>query len=373
MKKFLTAFAAGAVTFAFIFTNVAAGESVKLSANEIKDGTAIVIENGRTLVPLRTAAESVGAEVEWNPNLKEASCVKNGKTVKFTINGDSIDVIYNSSDTTEKIPVDVPAKIINGFTYVPIRALAECLDVKVEWDAETKTVLLYPLDENVSEKNEIIENIPDDGANENFYQEVKAKDGTVVLKTEIKPFIINSDGKGAETIQNTYKKEAQKEVKDFIELFGEDAESYYNTLEEEGNSDDMIAAGGLPWILSIENEVTYIDDEKVSVLKTSYQNTGGAHPITMLSGAVYDLETGRELTLKDIFGDDSEILKKAEDGFKQMIKAEPEAYFEDAADTLDISKADYYIDGDGFTFFYNRYEIAPYARGLVAYTVERER
>ena len=42
----------------------------------------------------------------------------------------------------EVIELDVAPQIIGSRTLVPVRAVAESFDCKVEWEAETKTVII---------------------------------------------------------------------------------------------------------------------------------------------------------------------------------------------------------------------------------------
>ena len=42
----------------------------------------------------------------------------------------------------EEIELDVPAKIINGRTLVPVRFIADCFGVDVQWDETLKIVKL---------------------------------------------------------------------------------------------------------------------------------------------------------------------------------------------------------------------------------------
>jgi hypothetical protein len=39
--------------------------------------------------------------------------------------------------------LDVPASIIDGRTMVPIRFVAEAMDSVVDWDGDTKTVIIF--------------------------------------------------------------------------------------------------------------------------------------------------------------------------------------------------------------------------------------
>ena len=61
---------------------------------------------------------------------------KNGIIVSFTIDEPEVSINYN------KKKIDAPAAIVNDRTLVPVRALAEGFGVTVDWDADTRTVIL---------------------------------------------------------------------------------------------------------------------------------------------------------------------------------------------------------------------------------------
>lgn len=94
------------------------------------------IENGRTLVPFRSLAEALGAEVEWNAEDRTVTVTKDGATVVLTI--DSMIATVDGKEYT----LDVPAKIKNGRTVIPLRFLSEGLKAKVLWEQETQTVVV---------------------------------------------------------------------------------------------------------------------------------------------------------------------------------------------------------------------------------------
>ena len=50
--------------------------------------------------------------------------------------------------------------------------------------------------------------------------------------------------------------------------------------------------------------VTYNRDKHFSVLFENMINTGGAHPNTLRNSAIYDMTTGKSLTLSDILNGD---------------------------------------------------------------------
>ena len=116
-----------------------------------------VIINGRVLVSLRDVFEKMNAQILWNDKEREVTIKKGNNTIIFKI--DSKEAIKNSIDV---INLDVPAKIINGYTMIPIRAISDSICYNVEWDNNIRTVIIEtpinePKDENVTIN--IIENI----------------------------------------------------------------------------------------------------------------------------------------------------------------------------------------------------------------------
>ncbi len=97
-----------------------------------------VIVNDRTLVPLRTIFEALGAEVNW----KEENGVQ---TIIATTEDTTINMTINSNEffvNGESKSLDVPAQLMNDKTMVPLRAISESLGCGVEWNQDTKTVII---------------------------------------------------------------------------------------------------------------------------------------------------------------------------------------------------------------------------------------
>lgn len=95
-----------------------------------------VIEEGRTLVPMRFLFEQMGAEVEWNAETKTAKAKLNNTAVSFSIDDTNAEV------NSESVTMDVPAQLVNGKTMVPLRFLSEELGYTVTWDEETRTAVI---------------------------------------------------------------------------------------------------------------------------------------------------------------------------------------------------------------------------------------
>ena len=95
-----------------------------------------VIENDRTLVPLRAIFEALGAEVLWDGETSTVTATRGDITISLQIGSNQL---YKNG---EAITIDVPAQIINDRTMVPVRAIAESFNCRVGWDSDTKTVTI---------------------------------------------------------------------------------------------------------------------------------------------------------------------------------------------------------------------------------------
>jgi len=95
-----------------------------------------VIVDGRTLVPVRGVFEQLGFVVDWDGDLRQASLTSDDYIVLITI--DSTTFTTNGANHT----LDVPAQIIGGSTMLPIRAVLESVGYYLDWDANTRTVLI---------------------------------------------------------------------------------------------------------------------------------------------------------------------------------------------------------------------------------------
>ncbi|WP_010251697.1 N-acetylmuramoyl-L-alanine amidase [Acetivibrio cellulolyticus] len=88
-----------------------------------------IIINGRSLVPVRAVFEKLGATVSWDSKSQKVTVAYSGNNVELKIN-DSYALINGI-----KSKMEVPAKVINDRTMVPLRFVGEQLNMEVAWDA----------------------------------------------------------------------------------------------------------------------------------------------------------------------------------------------------------------------------------------------
>lgn len=119
---------------------VQAAPNVVLNGSHLIFDTPPVIDNGRVLIPLRAIFEPLGAAVHWDSTSQTVTAVKGYQTFQLRIGAKT------ASNNGKSIDLDVPAKIVNGRTLVPVRFVSEALGCDVEWAAETQTVVISDRD-----------------------------------------------------------------------------------------------------------------------------------------------------------------------------------------------------------------------------------
>ncbi len=102
-------------------------KGVILNGQQIQMDSMPIIENGRTLVPMRGVLEAIGANVNWDSSTKTATAFFAENSASVTI--DRFTAYTNGTPTT----LEVPAKIVNGRTMVPLRFMAEALGYDVSF------------------------------------------------------------------------------------------------------------------------------------------------------------------------------------------------------------------------------------------------
>lgn len=98
-----------------------------------------VLLHGRTMAPLRTLAERLGAEVEWVQDAAQVVVKRGSDTVILTMGQATAQV----NGVTKAMPGGVPATMMSyggqGHTMVPLRFFSEMLGYGVGWNAASYT------------------------------------------------------------------------------------------------------------------------------------------------------------------------------------------------------------------------------------------
>ncbi len=88
-----------------------------------------IIQDDRTLVPMRGIFQAMGAEVSWDEPAQTVMAMHDGNTIVFRVGKQEL---YKNGEMIYNMPV--AAQIVNDRLLVPLRAIAESLGAGVSWD-----------------------------------------------------------------------------------------------------------------------------------------------------------------------------------------------------------------------------------------------
>lgn len=94
------------------------------------------LKAGRTYLPLRAAAESMGAAVEWDGATRSITVTKDSTVIRCSVGS----AAFTVNGTTRYS--DAAPEIRDGRTMLPIRPIAEALGGSLEWDGYTASVTI---------------------------------------------------------------------------------------------------------------------------------------------------------------------------------------------------------------------------------------
>ncbi|WP_069998989.1 stalk domain-containing protein [Cellulosilyticum sp. I15G10I2] len=102
------------------------------------------IENNNILIPLRGVMENLGAKVEWQQERGSVAIHKEAIHIELFVNKNTATVIrrVGGTSTAETLKLEVPAKIVEGRTFIPGRFVAEALGAKVDWNQSLHAMII---------------------------------------------------------------------------------------------------------------------------------------------------------------------------------------------------------------------------------------
>jgi len=110
------------------------GIKIMINGRLLSTDVSPVMEQQRVLIPVRAVGEALGVNVGWNKDLQQITLVGRGKSVELFIG--------STSATINGVPegLDVPAKITQGRTLVPLRFISQAFGARVNWDGNKQLV-----------------------------------------------------------------------------------------------------------------------------------------------------------------------------------------------------------------------------------------
>ena len=263
--------------YQFFFRNLQENVAARLSSfnekhkdevNVIYDGDILnfdvspVIENGRTLVPFRTVFETMGCAVSYSEEdgKQIVSAYRANDNLLLAIGENKM--YFNGKE----IVLDVPAKITDGRTLVPLRAISEAFECEVYWHGDTKTIDIYS-PTNAYEVNA-----------EKLSETITDEEGNVLIEAvAYYPVIENPNHNPAfDAINFDY----QWDAKQFIEEAKAKKDDALNLRKEMGEAFQ-------PFVFELTFEQTYRIWGYLSFTNHKYVNVGGVHPTKTMESRTY--------------------------------------------------------------------------------------
>lgn len=312
-----------------------------------------VIENGRTLVPMRAIFEAMGCAVYYSEeNGKQIiSAHRANDRLLLTIGENKL--YFNGKE----IALDVPAKIKDGRTLVPLRAISEAFACDVLWYGESKKIYIYaPANAYVISAQKLSETITDEEGN------------VLIEAVAYYPVIENpAENPCFDTINFDYKWDAER----FMEEAKAQKEDALALKKEMGDA-------FVPFVFELTYEQTYSIWGNLSFTNHKYVNMGGVHPTKTMESKTYGVGENTEKSVSDILIEerlDASLADYVTNLFVEKFK-------EIAPDFADVYTFDYvaeylgyvqfYITKNSLVLYFNQGEIAPYAFGVISVEIPYE-
>lgn len=143
MKRVFVAFLVFAMMLScVVVVNAADDIAVIINGTVVGFDVPPQIIGDRTMVPMRKVFETLGANVEWNSEMRMVLATYKTSIITMRIDEYSFSVTNVITNESKSIALDVPAQIVNDRTLIPLRAVSEALGKTVEWDGSTRTAII---------------------------------------------------------------------------------------------------------------------------------------------------------------------------------------------------------------------------------------
>jgi len=328
-----------------------------------------VIQSDRVYVPLRTIAEALNYNVDYDDTTRTA--VISNQNAKLVISLDSLSATLNGT----AVDMPVPAMIINDRIMVPVRFLTESFGCSVNW-----------YDYNGAEEGprglvDIYGAIP------------TTINGQISISSLINNTVTPVGDQDSHTITSNYAipqihglNNADFEAQ-LNQSFQDDLTAEKQAVTDGGNDAVNSAASGYAYDYSYEGGFTCdsIGSDIITITLNGYVFMGGAHGSPIQTSIVIDNNKSKTLSLHDVLlpGQVSEdaIVSVIND----MAAANPDDYvlYEDTntvtADQIFRNEDgtertnNFYFEGSNLAIFFQPYEIGPYSSGFITFKIPADK
>lgn len=308
------------------------------------------IRDGNIYLPLRAVGEALGYSVGWSGNDSDIILSKAGREVAVNIKSNRINSnghVYYMDWGRSGSGVD-NGMAIGDTTFIGKDFFSDNFGVRVVLDKEAGKVSVVGIKENPVSIKTVKKSSEDD---------------------KLKVTLQFPQIEGLEDIA----------VQDRINLkFSGAAEKALNEgLKNAGNmaqESDGYTGRQYKCETYFDYRVKYNQNGFLSIIFLNYQYTGGAHGGTIQSSLTYNLKTGQEYMLADLFTEGADYVSLMNgvitEEINERIKAELLPEYSISPFRTIRNDQDFYLADGAVAVYFQQYEYFPYAAGIQAFPVE---
>ncbi|WP_222708714.1 stalk domain-containing protein [Paenibacillus sp. N3.4] len=295
--------------------------------------------SGSTYIGLRMLIEKLGFTLVWNEEERTATISGHNRTLKMSIDSGQYIVndnrIYGSSTMLHE-----------GSLFVPLRLIAEQMGYGVSYDAATQKITIDAIKEN----NLTIQTVKvaKEGSNQSSdiqYPQIAGLADKAVQQ-KINDFLVSENQARISAGLSAVKKADEE-----------------NAKIKADNPTIIIP----PSTLESSYEVTYNEQNKLSLYSDYYLYTGGAHGTTSRRGYTFDLLTGEQVTLKEAARNQANYVSQINTIIKKQI-SDTGLFLLAPFETIEADR-DYFLKHEGIVVYFNQYEYTAYAEGMPEFII----
>lgn len=119
--------------------------SVMLNGRQISFDSAPVVVDNVIMVEVRPLAKALGLDVKWTQNTQSVKLTNSKTSIILKVDYEAMmvtDMTDSEDSDYESVSLPVSPMVIDGSTFVPVRSVAESLDIDIFWDSEDSSVKL---------------------------------------------------------------------------------------------------------------------------------------------------------------------------------------------------------------------------------------
>lgn len=207
-----------------------------------------------------------------------------------------------------------------------------------------------------------------------YQKEFKTQSGLVYKKISYQYPAAAGSSAAAKALNQFYKSQRTKWIKSAKKDLKE-AKELVQDLAKENNSVERCYTD------DVTCEVTYLDEDYISIVQLGYEYTLGAHGMPYRITYIFDAETGQKVSAAKLLGMtkqqlNTKVRKLYLNKFDKTKKAGNSPFYESRSEvkktleSIDFNKNRYYLKDGKVRFYTDPYAVGPYAAGFIEVAVK---